>query len=93
MDQGAGRMSTSGEADVYAPPIVIPLETAIDLWKSELPVQEFTFIAPRSITGALQVTSYPPGSYVEISVLGTEFTFLGVVTSVDYRNSAVTVVV
>lgn len=84
---------SAGEADVYAPPIVIPLDTALELFKSELPVQEFTFIAPRSITGALQITSYMPGSYVEISVLGAEFTFLGVVTSVDYRNSAVTVVV
>lgn len=83
----------SGEADVYAPPIIISVDLALPLYASEAPVQEFSFLVPRSPSGALQVTCYPLGSYVPIRVEGTDFSFTGVVIEADFRTSIVTVVV
>ena len=83
----------SAEADVWAPSIVITVDLALPLYSSEAPVQEFSFLVPRSETGALQVTCYPLGSYVPILVEGTDFSFTGVVAEVNYRSSVVTVVI
>lgn len=83
----------TSEPDVWAPPITIGVEVALPLYASEAPLQEFSFIVPRSETGALQLTCYPPGSYVQLQVEGTDFAFTGVVTEVDLRNCIVTAVI